>query len=55
MNLQRLREIQDQIIWPVLGDNEKKSEIPDVRFYFNSIFLKTTVCISREFSIKLSF
>ena len=30
MNLQRLREIQDQVIWPVLGDNEKKSEIPDV-------------------------
>ena len=31
MNLQRLREIQDSVVWPVLGDNEKKSEIPDVR------------------------
>lgn len=30
MNFQRLQEIQELVVWPVLGDMDKKNEIPEV-------------------------
>jgi hypothetical protein len=32
MNLQRLHEIQEAVVWPVFGDMDKKNEIPEVSF-----------------------